>query len=220
MFSLSFGIPIGLILVILFTLVLNFFIARSKSKAVDYDAISEEERRANSSRRKEIPAELYIIPDLDKLPFNKFTGPGYEDAAAAAEAVNKKSSRPMIKFDKSMTNNEIKLMFGVANLEEVAVMEENYTDFIRAMIRWAEILFSRGEYIDAGAVLLETVRLKSDFSKSYTLLADVYIKTEDHAGFTALYDRASEENFLQNDIQLKYKILRYLEDAGETVNGA
>ena len=210
----------GMIVVIALTVILNIIIARSKSREFNYDAVVEAERRANAARRRDIDPELFITPDIDALPFKEYgQKPEYEPVRFAAAEAKEMSALPMIKTAKDMTNNDIKLKFGVANLEDVAIMEENYNYFIAAMLKWAEELIALREYADAETVLKETVRIGSDFSKSYTLLADVYAAVNDRTALCALYDAASADNFFPDDVQLKNKVVQYAADLLDTADG-
>jgi len=193
---------IGLVAIIFLTVMMNFFLAHNKSNRIDYDSLMEEESNANRARRKDIGPEHFVKPDLDKLPFTGFSN---EEAE-----VKKRGSLPMIRFDKNLNNNELKYMFGVANLDEITRMEENFTEFIRAMFKWAEELVSHGVYDNAVIVLNETVRLKSELSKSYTLLADIYKLRNDEAALKSFAKKISTENFFRDNIQLKTKVLNHL----------
>ena len=193
---------IGLVVIIFLTVMLNFFLARNKSNRIDYDSLMEEESNANRARRRDIGPEHFVRPDLDKLPFTGFSN---EEAE-----VKKRGSLPMIRFDKNLSNNELKYMFGVANLDEITRMEENFTEFIRAMIIWAEEFVSRGVYDNAEAVLNETIKLKSELSKSYTLLADIYKLKNDEAMLNSFVDKISAGDFFTGNIQLRTKVLNHI----------
>jgi len=192
---------IGLFAVIGLTVLLNILISRGKSKQTDYGAITEEERLANQTRKREIGPEVFVKPDLDKLPFNIFNRNA--GAAEAAESVKKAAGMPMVRFDTDLSNNDLKFMYGVANLEHITKMEENYRSFISAALAWAEILLAEGEDAGAEAILGETLRLKSDFSRCYTLLADIYERRGDAAALKALRTRAAEADYLPLGIKQK-----------------
>ena len=158
----------GPVIFIYLTLMLNYFLRRGK-KNIDYDALAEEESAANSARKKRIDDEYFIVPDLGALPF---TGRFAEETA-----VKKFGALPMVYFGEGKTNNELKLAYGVANLEEIMRMEDNHREFIRSMITWAEALLGAGMNADAEIILNETIRLKSDFKKSRTLLEEIKRKS-------------------------------------------
>ena len=172
---------VGLVIIVYLTVMLNFFLSRNKSKRIDYGKIFDEESRANAARKKEIGDEFRVAPDFGALP----SGRGSPEEETALKA----GRLPMMNFGKSMTNNELKLAYGAANLENITRMEENYDGFIRAMIDWAKALTAENEPADAEAVLNETVRLRSGHSGSYTLLADIYHARGDYASIDALREK-------------------------------
>ena len=207
--------PIGVTTVIVFTVLLNIFLTKNKKKKIDYNKLAKKELEANSARRKDISPECFIEPNLLILPFSKYENSECAQVRDALSYVKELSIYPMIKFDKHLNNNEIKLMFGVANLEDVAIFEENYTDFLNGMIRWAEKLIKIEEFIDAETILKETIRMKSDFSKSYTLLADIYGNKKDIKSLESLLKHVSNENFMADDSRLKEKISKYIQGKAE-----
>jgi len=199
---------IGLVAVVGLTVLLNILIARGKSKQTDYGAISEDERLANQARRKDIGPEAFVKPDLTELPFDIQNQNA--EAAEAAEAVKMAAALPMVRFDGDLTNNDLKYMYGVSNLDYITDMEENYRAFIAAMLGWAESLINAGEDAGAESVLNETLRLKSDFSKCYTLLADIYGSRGDTAALTALNARVGGAEYLSLP-GMKRKIAAHIE---------
>ena len=205
---------IGLFAVLFLVFLLNLLLSRNKNgRATDIDEAFEEDRLANSSRKKDIGDEFFVKPDIKKLPFSEYDVPGRDAEAAsrAAAEVEKLAKLPMIKFSRELSNNEIKMMFGAANLEGVTGYEENYSDFTLAMIRWAEALINMGEYADAALVLEETVRMGSDFSKSYTLLADAYLRTGGREALRELFKKVTDEDFMRENRMLRQTVVSYIE---------
>jgi hypothetical protein len=132
----------------------------------DEDYIGEE-MEANFARTRDIEEERFFRPDgrltervREKYPDDK----ALEPLIAAAE---KHSQRKMIQFEKVMTNREIKLMYGLSNLEPIIQYEENFVNYIRALI-------TLGEKAGDAELLEDTARMGSVFPKNYTLLADMY----------------------------------------------
>ena len=186
---------IGPIIAVYVAVALNFLLKRNRRGAERLDMLNEEESRANRARRRDITPEQRVSPDPGALPF---TGILREE-----EAVRRLAALPMIRLTKGMTNNEVKLMFGAQNLGEVARMESNLAEFIRAAIVWAKALVAAGELTDAERVLLETERLGSDFAGTYITLADIYKIKKDDAALNALYGRVSEACFAPGDEETK-----------------
>jgi len=196
-------IPAGLIIIVYLTVMLNFFLARNKSRRTDYGAFMDEESAANSARKREIDPRYLVAPDIGALPFS--------GGLAEEDEVKKTAGLPMIRFDKALTNNELKLMYGAASLGEITGMEENYARFITAMLSWAGALIGICDYSGAEAVLNETVRMGSDFSRSYTLLADIRRVSGDASALAALRETVSGKDLFNGNEELRQKILRYID---------
>jgi len=198
---------IGLIVVVGLTVLLNVLIARGKPKQTQTDTLMEEERLANRARKREIGADVLVTPDLNKLPFGKHTG--HTAVTAAADAARAAAAQPMARFD-GMSNNDLKLMYGVSNLDTIIGMEESCRRFITAMIRWAEELVAIGDRQSAEAVLNETVRLRSDFAAGYILLTDIYAARNDTDAVRGLRAHVSGDVFAHFP-ETQHKILSHID---------
>lgn len=190
--------------------VLHFFLARSKKFAFKMDDFLENERQVNMSRKKDISPEFFYKPDISRLPL---CGEGGNEKSARLQAlVEKKAALTMIRLTEPMTNTDIKMRFGLSNLENVTNYEENYNGYVRALIDWAEALVQEGKKTEAETILLETVALQSEFSKGYYLLVDLYDSDKRHDEISNLYDIISKVDFLANNPTLKNKILNHTID--------
>ena len=132
------------------------------------------ERAANEVRTKEIEPEYFFAPDWSALPDNP--PPNVVTCA----------QKQMMRFPTRMTNLEIKQRYGIGNLERVAFCEDNFSRYIAALIEWGESLLPQPEGI---AILQETVKLGSDFRKTYILLADHYATVKAFEDLEHMYDQ-------------------------------
>jgi len=204
-------LPIFIAMAVLLNILL---ITSSKRVQKPFDKFQEESRLANSARKKDIPPEMCVSVNIDALPFTKYdeNDPNYSRLNRTMESVQKKVALPMFKLPAGMSNNDIKHAYGVANFDMVVSREENYSALLRAMIIWAEELIKAEKLSDAEAVLRETINLKSDHSKSYTLLCNIYRKTDDREKLAELKTLADSETFFGSNAAMRDKIRIYLEN--------
>lgn len=203
-----FFLPLFIALVIF----VNVMLARGNKTSKPIDSLIEEERLANSARKKEIPAELYVKVNKDILPFSEYNknNPHYAQLSRAQESAAKKINLRMLKLPGGMKNNDIKFAFGIANFEHVVAMEENHNDCVRALIHWAEGLIKAEILTDAETILTETLNMKSDFSKSYTLLCDIYLKTKNKKKLDELNSLTDGAGFMEHNGTVGINIRNYI----------
>jgi len=169
------------------------------------EEITEKEIKANLTRRREIEKEFFITPNKDILPIREYDNiPENKKIIKAQNTVIKKSTLTMIKFDNQISNTDLKLKYGFANLDTITMYEEHYNSYIQALASWAELLYERNNIIDAEIILSEAVNLKCDLSKVYILLIDIYIKTNNTEKLQNLIKTVENSN-----IYLKSKITNY-----------
>lgn len=203
----------SIIVVLYIVLWLNYLMKKgSKGYKFEFNRFLELERKANSSRKKEINPECFITPDTKHLPVTDYSdSPKYKSVKKKQEIALKKSTLTMIKFAEPKSNIDLKFEFGIANLDKIIMYEENFQEYIRALNNWAEALVELALYKEAEIILEEAVALGSELSKSYTLLGDIYAEHNDTQKLSALYDKLSEDEGLNSNIQLKSMVLKYLE---------
>ena len=111
---------------IIFVLFLIFIGFRFKKTNADQDTINEKfwerEREANATRRKDISNLNYITIPEDLFPFNLNTD--VENSLSALKG------KKMLNLT-GKTNTDIKLEYGMQNLEELSQYDDNFTEFVR-----------------------------------------------------------------------------------------
>lgn len=73
-----------------------------------------------------------------------------------------------------ISNTELRLTYGTANLEPLTACDQNYTVLIRTLQKWGALLVSAGRTADAVTVLSYAISIGSDIAGTYTLLARLY----------------------------------------------
>lgn len=164
-------IPILSILLLLFILWLNYEIKRiSRAEKKSNEVFWQAEEASNTARRKDISELDYITLDLERLPMNDS-----EDSTINSyrDTIKKLEGKKFVNLS-DMTNTELKLQYGVANLNQLTEYDTNYTKLVSSLQKWAERYYSL-EQVDSTVQILEyAVSIHSDVKKTYHLLASIY----------------------------------------------
>lgn len=151
---------------ITFCIILTYYLQKGKAdqKKVD-DAFWEKERMANSVRKKDISKLDYINIPLEKIPVKLDTSTEKNFFALA--------QKPMLNLT-GISNTDLKLEYGTANLNVLCEYDENFTDMVALLPEYANELYEAG-HIDTARELLEfAVNAKADSRKIYHQLATIY----------------------------------------------
>ena len=148
----------------------------SKKSSYQHDKSEREfwdrESQANATRRKDISYLNYIEIPLDKLPLSPCDD---EEITEYQNTIKSLASAKILNLS-GMTNTDIKLEYGVANLTILSEYDNNYTTTINTLTRWGARLFELNMDEDAVTVLEYAISIGSDISRNYYMLADYYRK--------------------------------------------
>ncbi len=157
---------------ILLAIFLNYNMRRVSRKAEQREeAFWEKELRSNSVRRKSLENLDYIHIPMDSLPFGTA---GDNKTLMDAEAdLTALSTEKIVNFT-GISNTDLKLEYGTANITELSRFDENYTALVTSLQKWGKELYNLGRYEDAAKVLEFAVKTRSDITATYKLLLDMY----------------------------------------------
>lgn len=134
----------------------------------------DKEREANSVRRKSIEELDYIhLPKDEALPLSLL--PDHPEMPEILHTLE------ILKSDKilnliGLTNTDLKLKYGAANLTALSRYDQNYTSLVTTFQKWADILLE-ADYTDEAVGLMEyLVSINADIGKTYRLLGKYYLK--------------------------------------------
>lgn len=152
-------------------LIIRFSDEKGKRKIQNQkDAFLQKERKANATRKRDISNLDYIKIPLETLPFLETED---ETLISLQEDIKKLSKEPILNLT-GLSNTDLKLEFGVANITFLSQCDENYTTLIMHLVNWGSYLFEHNLIKEATVVLELGIQYKSDISKNYTLLASIY----------------------------------------------
>ncbi|HKL79315.1 MAG TPA: hypothetical protein VJ888_02640 [Mobilitalea sp.] len=160
-------------ILIIFALWLNYEIHKiSRIDKKKNDQFWKNERLANLSRRTNISGLEYITIPLDTLPMSDV-----EDSTINSyRDIIRSLSDKMIVNLTGLTNTDLKLKYGVANLNLLSEYDNNYTILVSMLHKWGERLYNKGYIKEAIPVLEYSVMCLTDVRKTYLLLAKIYME--------------------------------------------
>jgi hypothetical protein len=152
----------------------HHFRKKSAKQENIYKDFLDAEREADFARRKDLSPDDYLKVDVNILPVREYPdSPEYNRVTARQNNVIESARLPMICDVRKLSNRELKLKYGMANLDTIVTYEENYDRFIHNLLEWSEALISLGVPADAAAVLEAAIGYRCDRSHAYTTLADM-----------------------------------------------
>lgn len=157
---------------IVFCLWLGFQLKRQrKTEKKQMDSFWARENAANNTRKQPLDDLEYITIPLNFLPVHTL-----EENAEVAECVRLLSdlnSQKIVNLT-GLSNTDLKLRYGVANLNFLSDCDQNYTVLARTLQKWATILYDAGYTEEAKSILEFAVSTKTDISTTYALLSKIY----------------------------------------------
>jgi len=196
-------LTVVIVLSVIFTVALKM---HSKSYGTELEEYINHEIDANAVKSKPIADGDFFVPDMSAFPIMPDQGEDLPVLRRQRDVINR-AGKKMMRFDKPMSNTELKLKYGTVNLEKITEYEENFYQFTYAINNWAEALLEKNDEIAAEKVLRAGVLCRTETSKTYTVLADIYFKQRRRTALQELYDTVNNRN-----MPAKEKTWRYLND--------
>lgn len=173
---------------IIFSLTLKHALKRqSRKQSQAAQSFWERERRSNSVRRKPLDNLEYITIPLDRFPIRLL-----EDNSTVAECIEILKTLSGLKIVNltGYSNTDLKLEYGTANITALTEYDQNYTLLVRTLQKWADILLEAG-YTEEATVLMEfAISTRTDISRTYYALAEIYASRMENERIKALLEAA------------------------------
>jgi hypothetical protein len=201
-----------IILVIFIFLTFNIYLFYHKSKANKTskkrrDDFWKKELKANQTPKKDLSNLNYIHIPINELPFADC--PEDKDLNSIQEQIIQLSKKSIVNFT-GMTNTDLKLQYGTANIKTLMEWDNNYTQLVQTIYQWGLYYYSHQQLMYAKKILEYGVNCNTDISKNYTLLANIYIKLDQSDKIDSLINHANslqtimKENIVRSLQELKY----------------
>ena len=163
-------------IIVIGTLIIGFWIwygARKSRK--QYDTAAKQfwakEYASNQTRKKDISGLDYLIIPIDKLPLSPSDD---EEVAEYQSTITALADKKILDLT-GISNTDLKLQYGVANLSILTEYDNNYNILINTLARWGARLFQLGYTDEAVTVLEYGISIGSDITRNYYLLAEHYL---------------------------------------------
>ena len=152
------------------------------------EAYWEKELQANSTRRKSLNILSYVSIPFDTLPMDIL--PEDPEIEKIHQTLHTLSKTKMVNFS-GKTNTELKLEYGAPNITLLTEYDQNFTELIITLNKWASLLIEHQETAAARTVLEFAVDIGSDINSTYKMLADIYLD-QNPDKITVLISKAKE----------------------------
>ncbi len=158
-------------LLLFFYLWMRFGNAKANRKIQEEkNAFWEKENVSNTTRKVDISGLDYLVIPIDCLPFTETTD---EVLISLQNSITALSQRPILNLT-GLSNTDLKLKYGVANITLLSEYDSNYTLLVNSLYQWGSYLYEHEKIPEATTVLEFGVQCKTDVSKHYLLLATIY----------------------------------------------
>ena len=174
---------------IILAIILKTGIKRSnKSMEEANENFWKREHDANFVRKKSLDNLVYLT-----IPEHFLSLPVPEEDSRVRDALDmlKHLSGEKIVNLTGITNTDLKLTYGTANISVLTKYDQNYTRLAHALQQIAASLAGNSHTKEAKEVLEYAVSTKTDISATYLLLADLYIKDNQPEKINALIEKVS-----------------------------
>ncbi|MBQ8030808.1 MAG: hypothetical protein IJ260_04675 [Butyrivibrio sp.] len=131
----------------------------------------DRELRSNSVRKKSLDTLEYVHLPYDLLPFG--TAGDDESLREIEDELTALKDLKIVNLT-GITNTDLKLEYGTANITALTEYDQNYTSLVIALQKWGDALYTRGRFEDATSVLEFAVKTRTDITATYRLLIDMY----------------------------------------------
>ncbi len=158
-----------------FILLIIFFNIRSRRVSRKMEQNEQDfwarESASNSVRKKSLDTLEYIHIPFDLLPFG--TAGDNAILQQAEDDLTALKDEKIVNLT-GISNTDLKLEYGTANITPLTQYDQNYTSLVCALQNWGQELYNQGRFEDAANVLEFSVKTRSDITATYRLLADLY----------------------------------------------
>ena len=195
-------LPYIFVMIVIFNILLKRGSTKQEQRT---KAFWDKESKANLTRKQDISKLNYItIPD--NLP--QLNGDGSQFDLIVSEnktLVRRFEELEALKSKKilnlsAISNTDLKLEYGAANLTELSSYDENYTQLIKNIASIGHELINLG-FKDKAIIFLELgIELSSDIKSNYYDLASLYMETNNNEKLEKLINKAEELNSINKDV--------------------
>lgn len=177
-----------LLLVILFVIWLHYETTRASRKDKEAaNAFWKKESEANNTRRADLSTLPYISIPLKSLPMEETNDAVLSRFQSEIQALSKEKILNL----NGISNTDLKLSYGAANLPSLSGFDQNFTNLVCTLDSWGQALYEQEQYPAARDVFEYAVSCKSDVKNTYVCLAEIYRKINEPEQISGLINAAN-----------------------------
>lgn len=180
-------LPLLASFIILLAVISHLIRKHNRAMEAEQESFWSKEHEANNVRKKPLDDLNYINIPFDRLPCDCHAKE--PKVAEILESLQVLSERKIVNLT-GITNTDLKLTYGTANITALTEYDQNFTALVTMLHKWAETLYGLGAVAEAKTILEYAVSVDSDVSTSYELLASIYRDAGDEEALDALFRHA------------------------------
>ena len=190
---------------LVFVIWLTYELHKSNKEEANFlEEFWKKERESNSVRKKSLDGLDYITIPFERLPMD--TATDNEEIREIHDKLHRLSTEKIVNLT-GISNTDLKLTYGTANITPLTAYDQNYTLLVSTLHSWGSLLYKEGYVPQARQVLEYGIEIGTDVSGNYKLLAQIYKDEGNAEGLRTLSEKAENLNSL-----MKAPILNALKD--------
>lgn len=185
---------------IIFLIILTYFLRKNtRLENETQEQFWEKERRANTVRKKDLSSLSYLTIPLETFPLGK-----YDDSELyrLEQELSVLADASILNLN-GISNTDLKMEYGLANLDFLSQCDDNYTEMIRLLHEYGKRLFDLSHPKEAKAVMQFAIDSGSDICATYNLLADIYLSLGEASEISSLIEKAGQLSSVRKDAILE-----------------
>lgn len=162
------------------------------------DAFWQREQQSNATRKVDISGLDYLHIPYDKLPFMDVN---QTNLIQLQNSMKSLEDKPILNLT-GLSNTDLKLQYGTANINFLSRCDSNFTTLVKILYDWSLELY-RLKYAEQACQVLEYgVSIKTDISKHYLLLGEIYHTMKEYDKIDELIYAVSKMDFSKKESTL------------------
>ena len=133
------------------------------------DDFFQKESEANSVKKRDISALPYIVPD-EALLNTDSSDPKINELFSELKTFKDKKILNLT----GISNTDLKLKYGTANITELSECDDNFTSYCKVLYSIGKAYNEIGDTVSARRFLEYAVGIRTDITDNYVLLAYIY----------------------------------------------
>lgn len=180
-------LPVLASFIIILSVISHLIRKNNRTMESEQKSFWTKEHESNSVRKKPLDDLKYITIPFDRLP--EHVHPDHDTIKDCLSTLHTLSERKIVNLT-GITNTDLKLTYGTANITVLTEYDQNFTLLVTTLQKWAEALYDLGAVSDAQSILEFAVSVDSDVTKTYELLASIYDTSRNFSAIQELMEHA------------------------------